>query len=86
MGMYGKRRSHSKIGSLPLKIRRQVEIMLIKGETYTNISDWLKSLGYDISFMSVYRYGKPFLAKFEKVKQAANTAAILTERGSRKYV
>jgi len=75
-----KRRSHGKIDKLPYKLRYEVERRLIKGETYRQISEWLNSLGHDISLMSVFRYGKPFLKSFEAVKQAKHTASVLIEK------
>jgi hypothetical protein len=60
------RRRHSKIGSLPINIRRDVEICLINGVTYKAISERLKSLGHDISLYCVFRYAKPF---FERYRQ-----------------
>ena len=75
----GKRRSHGKVDKLPLKLRMQVERRLIDGETYVAVSEWLKSLGHDISFMSVYRYGNPFLKRYEKVVEAKYKATILLD-------
>jgi len=57
-----------------------VERRLIKGDTYMAISEWLKSIGHDISFMSVFRYGKPFLQRFEAVKKARDLAVIIADK------
>ena len=79
MSIYKGRRSLGKIDRLPFKLRMEVEQRLMKGQTYKKVSEWLKSLGHDISFMSVYRYGKPFLVKFEAVKKAKVKAEYLID-------
>ena len=75
-----KRRSHGKVDHLPLKLRLKVESLLIDGATYDKVSEYLKSLGHDISCMSVYRYGRPFLKKFEAVRKAKLDAEYLARR------
>jgi len=75
-----KNRSHGKIDRLPYNLRLQVERRLINGDTYREISEWLKGIGHDISLMSVFRYGKPFLKRWEAVKNAKLTAEVLIQR------
>ena len=72
-----KRRSHGKIDHLPFKLRCEVERQLVRGVTYEKIAQYLRNLGYDIHYMSVYRYGKPYLKRFEAVKEASERARTL---------
>lgn len=53
------RRSSGKIDRLPPDIKTQVEDRISDTTiSMTSISDWLKELGYDISYGSVSRYAK----------------------------
>ncbi len=72
-------RSHGKIDSLPSELKRQVEEMLLNGETYESISEYLKESGEEIHFSSVGRYGRKFLKKFESVRVAKEFAKLLAE-------
>jgi len=74
-----KNRSHGKIDKLPSDLKKAVENKLLEGFTYQQISDHLKSLGHNISHQSVFRYGKPFLKRFEAVKMAKEYAQLLAE-------
>ena len=49
-------RSHGKIDSLPPKLRSEVENRLLNGDTYEEISDYLKDQGQEIHYSSVGRY------------------------------
>ena len=64
---------------LPTDLRKAVENKLLEGYTYQQISDHLKTLGHDISHQSVFRYGKPFLKRFESVRIAKEYAQLLAE-------
>lgn len=74
-----KNRSHGKIDKLPTPIKREVENKLLEGETYEDISDYLRQQGEDIHFSSVYRYGRGFLKRFESVRIAKEFAKLLAE-------
>jgi len=74
-----KNRSHGKVSNLPNEIKKAVENKLLEGYTYQQISDHLKSLGHDIHYSSVHRYGKPFLKQFEHVRMAKEFAQLLAE-------
>lgn len=74
-----KNRSHGKIDRLPQPLKREVENKLLAGETYENISDYLKENGRDICKSSVGRYGQSFLKKFESVRVAKEFAKLLAE-------
>lgn len=77
--MPDKNRSHGKIDNLPDNIKQEVNSKLLDGYTYEEISDYLKSMGHDIHYSSVHRYGKPYLKKFENVRMAKEFAQLLVE-------
>lgn len=77
--MEQKNRSHGKIDSLPPELRREVENRLLNGDTYEEVSGWLKSRGEEVHLSSVGRYGKKFLNKFESVRIAKEFAKLLAE-------
>jgi hypothetical protein len=68
--MGGKKiRVHSRISSeLPPEIRREVDRMLVEGYTYDEIEAWLKGKGHDISRSGIGRYGKGFLASYQRLR------------------
>ncbi len=68
--MGGKKiRVHSRISNeLPPEIRRKVDRMLVEGYTYDEIAAWLKERGFDISRSGIGRYGKGFLASYQKLR------------------
>lgn len=70
-------RKHSKIDKLPPEIRDAVNIKLTEGFTYQQIAEWIKTQGHDVSYGSVGRYGKGFLAKMEKLRQARDQAKVI---------
>ncbi len=72
-------RSHGKIDNLPQSVKREVEERLIGGETYEEISGYLKDEGYDVHYSSVGRYGRKFLRRFESVRVAKEFAKLLAE-------
>lgn len=72
-------RSHGKIDSLPPKLRSEVENRLLNGDTYEEISDYLKDQGQEIHYSSVGRYGRKFLKRFESVRVAKEFAKLLAE-------
>lgn len=74
-----KNRSHGKIEGLPESLKKTVEEKLLTGETYEQISSFLKEQGEDIHFSSVGRYGRKFLNKFESVRIAKEYARLLAE-------
>lgn len=74
-----KNRSHGKIDRLPAPLKKEVENRLLNGDTYEDISDYLKTQGEDIHFSSVGRYGRGFLKKFESVRIAKEFAKLLAE-------
>ena len=59
-----KNRSHGKIDQLPPALRREVEDRLLNGDTYEQVSDYLKEQGEEVHVSSVGRYGKKLLNRF----------------------
>ncbi len=72
-------RSHSKVDRLPPELKREVEERLLSGETYEDISGYLKGQGEDIHYSSIGRYGQKFLKRFESVRIAKEFARLLAE-------
>lgn len=72
-------RSHSKVDRLPPELKKEVEKRLLCGETYEDISGYLKEFGEDIHYSSIGRYGKKFLKRFESVRIAKEFAKLLAE-------
>lgn len=54
------RRRHLAISRFPVEVERAVRDKLIAGETYQQISDWLREIGYPVSRSGVGRYAKYF--------------------------
>lgn len=77
--MDAKNRSHGKIDNLPPELKREVEDRLLAGETYEQVSGFLREQGEDIHLSSVGRYGRKFLNKFESVRVAKEFAKLLAE-------
>lgn len=77
--MEQKNRSHGKIDNLSPELKKEVEEKLLNGETYEEVSVWLKSKGEDVHLSSVGRYGKKFLNRFESVRIAKEFAKLLAE-------
>ena len=77
--MEQRNRSHGKIDQLPAGLRREVENRLLEGDTYEQVSDYLKEQGEEVHISSVGRYGKKFLNRFESVHVAKEFAKLLAE-------
>jgi hypothetical protein len=68
-GPHIKTRRHSKItDELPPEVQSMIDRFLIQGSTYPEIADFLKAKGYDISKSSVGRYGKDYLAAYQRLR------------------
>lgn len=77
-GPHTKTRKHSKVeDNLPPEIRREVNRLLLEGETYEDISDYLKGKGHDISRSSIGRYGKGFLNEYRNLLIIEDKSKIL---------
>ena len=74
-----RKRTHGKIDGLPEVLRREVDNRLLEGHTYAQIAEYLKGMGQDVHAMSVGRYAKPFLQRFEAVRMAKLYAKAIAE-------
>ena len=63
-------RQHSRVSDeLPAEMRAEVNRLLIEpGITYDDIKKYLDDNGYDISRSAIGRYGKGFLAVYQKLR------------------
>lgn len=77
--MEEKNRSHGKIDGLPPALKHEVENRLLNGDTYEDISNYLKEQGEEVHLSSVGRYGRNFLKRFESVRVAKEFAKLLAE-------
>lgn len=75
----GKNKSRGKIDLLPEEVKSEVNSKLIKGDTYGDISGYLKELGNDISVSAVHRYGKEYVDTFKKIRMVRDFAKAITE-------
>jgi hypothetical protein len=68
--MAEKVRRHSSIGDeLPQELKREVDRLLVEGNvTYDDIKAFLEEKGYDISRSAIGRYGKEFLAQYQRLR------------------
>src|SRR4030042_6891669 len=82
-GPHTKTRRHSKVSDeLPEEIQRQVDRLLIESATYEEISNFLKNQNYDISKSSIGRYGKDFLAQYQRLRIIEDQSrALVSEAG-----
>lgn len=68
--MAEKVRRHSRISDeLPQELKREVDRLLVEGNvTYDDIKAFLEEKGYDISRSAIGRYGKEFLASYQRLR------------------
>lgn len=80
--MLMKNRKHSKIDKLPDNLKDTVESMLMNGDRYSDIVDYLRNNEVDISIASVCRHAKTLNANLQSIKMAQeNFKAINEEMG-----
>ena len=72
-------RRHGRVqDDLPREVRARVDRLLVEGgSTYDEIRDFLAGEGYDISRSAIGRYGKDFLATYQRVRIAEDKASTL---------
>jgi hypothetical protein len=88
-------RRHGKVHELPADIRKSVDNLLVEpGIGYEDIAEYLKQKGHDVSKSSIGRYGKDFLAAYQRLRiiedqsralisDAGGDGLILEEAGSK---
>lgn len=75
-----KRRSHPKITSeFPPELVEAINKLIVNGQTYQQITDFVLDKGYQISSGSVKRYGKDFLSRLERLKVVREQAKAIIE-------
>lgn len=72
-------RKHSKIDNLPTSLKDTVEQMLMAGEKYSDIVDFLKQNEVEISIASVCRHAKTLNANLHSLKMAQENFRVLME-------
>lgn len=75
-----KNRKHSKIDKLPSSIKEAVEQMILNGDTYSEIVEYIKSNDLEISIASVCRYAKSLNANLMKIKMVQENFRALNEQ------
>jgi hypothetical protein len=72
-------RKHSRLtDDLPEEIRKEVDVLLVQGSaTYDEIKDFLAKKGFDISRSAIGRYGKGFLAMYQRLRIIEDKARTL---------
>ncbi len=75
-----KNRKHSKIDKLPSSLKDAVEQMMMAGEKYSDIVDFIKENDFEISIASVCRHAKTLNANLQSLKMAQeNFRALMDE-------
>lgn len=72
-------RRHSRLtDDLPEEVRKEVDALLVQGAaTYDEIKDYLEKKGFDISRSAIGRYGKDFLAAYQRLRIIEDKARTL---------
>ena len=72
-------RKHSRLtDDLPEEIRKEVDALLVQGSaTYDEIKAYLTQKGYDISRSAIGRYGKGFMATYQRLRIIEDKARTL---------
>ena len=81
--MFVKNRKHSKIDKLPESLKDTVEQMLLNGDRYADIVDYLKTNEVEISIASVCRHAKTLNANLASIKMAQENFRVLNEEMSK---
>lgn len=74
----------SSVEQLPQVIRHELERKLAENGfgNYTELADWLKSQGYEISRSAVHRYGSKVQKRFASIKASTEAARLIAEGAS----
>jgi len=73
------RRKHSKIDKLPDTLRQAVEQMMQSDFTYSEICDYIKQSGHDISIGSVFRYAQTLNASVQQIRMAQENFRVIMD-------
>lgn len=71
----------SKVMDLPEDIREQLDRQLLQSgfQGYTDLSNWLREQGFEISKSSLHRYGSEYERKLESVRLSTEMATALVK-------
>ncbi|STY93093.1 DUF3486 family protein [Moraxella bovis] len=74
----------SSVEKLPTDVRHELERKLAENGfgNYTELADWLKSQGYEISRSAVHRYGSKVQKRFASIKASTEAARLIAEGAS----
>lgn len=73
------RRKHFKVEGLPDGILDAVNRKLVDGYTYQQVTDWLNTLGHDISKSAMGRYGKDFTSRLQRLQVVKDQAKAIVD-------
>jgi len=76
LGKHSRQRSSIDI-ELPEDVRKELRRLLVEGETYGSVTEWLNSQGFDISRSAVGRYGKTFFDVVKNVRMIEEQSSTL---------
>lgn len=77
--MFKGQRKHSKIDKLPSTLKEAVEQMILAGDTYHEIADFMKSNSFDISIASICRHAKTLNANLNTLRIAQENFRTMME-------
>lgn len=71
----------SKCDLLPEEVKTQLNQKLVEQafSRYEDLSEWLDTIGYEISKSAIHRYGKEFKSQLEAIKLATEQAKAIAE-------
>lgn len=74
----------SSVEKLPTDVRHELERKLAENGfgNYTELADWLKAQGYEISRSAVHRYGSKVQKRFASIKASTEAARLIAEGAS----
>lgn len=74
----------SSVERLPETVRHELERKLADNgfSNYTELANWLKSQGYEISRSAVHRYGAKVQKRFASIKASTEAARLIAEGAS----
>ncbi|UXZ04820.1 DUF3486 family protein [Moraxella nasicaprae] len=74
----------SSVERLPETVRHELERKLADNGfgNYTELAEWLKSQGYEISRSAVHRYGAKIQKRFASIKASTEAARLIAEGAS----
>jgi len=72
-----KSRKHFKVDTFPEEVKEAINAQLVAGHTYDDIVEAVQNMGHNISRSGIHRYGKDYLAQFERIKIVNEQAKVI---------